>query len=52
MASRFFKAAKHSEGQARAMNLFVTLNLTHTGCTAQQARVNSMVLAKFGRWLR
>jgi len=52
-ASRFFKAAKHSEGRAQPMNLFVTLNLAHTACSpGLVSQAMGDICAKFGRWLR
>ncbi len=37
LVNRFqlWAAAKHSEGRAQPMNLFVTLNLAHTACSQQ-----------------
>jgi hypothetical protein len=52
-ASKFFKAAKHSESQARSLNLFVTLNLSHTSCPEMMASIAmAEICGKFGRWLR
>ncbi len=53
LASRFFKAAKYSEGRPHSPNLFVTLNLTHTACPPQKAsKAVADLCSKFGRWLR
>ena len=52
-ASRFFKAAKFSESQARSLNRLVTLNLSHTTCPEQAASsAVAALIGKFGRWLR
>ena len=52
-ASKFFKAAKHSEGQATQLNRLVTLNLSHTACPEQEASATvACLIAKFSRWLR
>lgn len=52
-ASRFFKAAKHSESLVQPMNLFVTLNLAHTACPpGLVSQAMGDICAKFGRWLR
>jgi hypothetical protein len=52
-ASAFFKAAKHAEGHARPLNLFVTVNLTHTACPSHLAdKAVRAVCSKFSRWLR
>lgn len=52
-ASRFFKATKFSEGQARSLNRLVTLNLSHTACPEQAASsAVAALIGKFSRWLR
>lgn len=52
-ASRFFKAALHSQGSQRRLNLHVTVNLTHTTCRPEEtALVLKVLYQKFGRWYR
>ena len=51
--SKYFKAAKFSEGRAEQPNLYVTINLAHTECRPEMASsVMRVIYAKFGRWLR
>jgi hypothetical protein len=52
-ASAFFKAAKHAEGHVRPLNLFVTINLSHTSCPSHLVdKAIRAVCSKFSRWLR
>lgn len=51
-ASHFFKAAAHASSHGRPLNLFVTLNLSHTGLSAASTSpALAEICSKFTRWL-
>lgn len=52
-ASKFFKAARHSQDSTRPLNLHITINLAHTSCPPDEAAcAMTAIAAKFTRWLR
>jgi hypothetical protein len=51
-ASRFFKAAAHASAHGRPLNLFVTINVSHTILpAASTSPAVAEICSKFTRWL-